>query len=186
MPTATCARCGRPVEPGEHLCAQCREEVGPAAAAAPPAVGVAQPRRDPDEATDPSDLDRRRDRWPSTMVRPSPVQYHATIFVTVVLVLTGLAVWAFLGHRGVGPFRSDVRQTGQFRAGTQTIVVAVANKGSRTSRATCSFKALDASGTELATTTLLTAPIPGHTTVEVTQVFRGLATKPAAYDSVCS
>jgi hypothetical protein len=120
------------------------------------------------------------------MVRPSPVQYHATIFVTVVLVLAALAVWAWIGHRGVGPFGAKVARVGQFRAGTQTLVVGVENKGSRSSRATCTFRAVDSSGSELATTTFLTDPIPGHTTVDVTQVFRGLPTEPAGYGTVCT
>src|SRR3954466_641222 len=172
--TTTCARCGRPVEPGEHLCAQCREEVGPAAAAG---------TRPAQEETD---LERRQRLWPSTMVRPSPVQYHATIFVTIVLVLVGLGVWAFLAHRGVGPFDANVRSETPYAAGTQTIVVAVANQGSRSSRATCTFRALDASEGELASATILTDPIPAHTTVDVTQVFRGLPEQPAGYDTVCT
>ena len=120
------------------------------------------------------------------MVRPSPVQYHATIFVTIVLVLAGLAVWAWIGHRGVGPFDAKVQRVGQFRTGTQTVVVGVQNKGSRSSKATCTFQALDGAGTQLATTTFLTDPIPGHTTVDVTQVFHGLSAEPAVYDTVCS
>jgi hypothetical protein len=172
MPTAptTCARCGRPVDPGEHLCAQCREEVGPAATARPP----------------PSDLERRRSRWPSTMVKPSPVQYHATIMVTIFVVLAGLGIWAFLSHRGVGPFEANVVRQTAFENGNQTIVVAVANQGSRTSRATCTFRALDSSGTELAVATVLTDPIPGGETADVTHVWRGLRAPPAAFDTVCT
>ena len=119
------------------------------------------------------------------MVKPSPVQYHATIMVTIFVVLAGLAVWAFLGHRGVGPFDAKiVRQTSA--AGTETIVVEVTNQGSRSSRATCTFRALDASDTELAKATELTEPIPGHETIDVTYVFRGLREAPAGYDSICT
>jgi len=120
------------------------------------------------------------------MVRPSPVQYHATIFVTVFLVLVALGVWAFLAHRGVGPFDATLRSQRSSAAGTRTIVVAVTNQGSRTSRATCTFRALDASEGELATATVLTDPIPAHTTVDVTHVFRGLSEPPAAYDTLCT
>src|SRR4051794_18239214 len=91
-----CARGGeRPVEPGQHLCTQGREEAGPAARGTAP-------------APPPSGIDERRSRWPSTMVKPSPVQYHATIMVTIFLVLAALGVWAFLPHKGVGPFASKV------------------------------------------------------------------------------
>jgi hypothetical protein len=175
----TCARCGRrPVETGEHLCTECREELGPAAAAA---AATAKSREEQD-----SDLDLRRSRWPATMVKPSPVQYHATIYVTIFLVLAALGVWAFLGHRGVGPFDAGVSSTGPFRNGTQAIVVRVENQGSRSSRATCSFRALDAANTEIAAATVLTDPIPGHATAEVTHVFRGLRAEPAGFDTVCT
>src|SRR5690349_6542018 len=113
MATTTCARCGRPVEPGEHLCAQCREEVGPAAAAGAPAPMVARPaaRQSPER----DELEQRREKWPSTMVRPSPVQYHATIFVTIFLVLAALGVWAFIAHRGVGPYHASIQGRSAFR-----------------------------------------------------------------------
>jgi hypothetical protein len=120
------------------------------------------------------------------MVRPSPVQYHATIFVTIVVVLLGLGLWAFFAHRGVGPFDATLRSRSPFAGGAQTIVVEIANRGSRTSRATCTFRALDASEGELATTTLLTEPIPAHAATDVTHVFRGLPEQPAGYDTVCT
>jgi hypothetical protein len=114
------------------------------------------------------------------------VQYHATIFVTVVLVIAGLGVWAFLGHRGVGPYGAEVSSVSPYRNGTQSIAVAVTNEGSRSSRATCTFRALDVANTEIASATLLTDPIPGHTTTDVTHVFRGLGAEPAGYDTVCT
>jgi hypothetical protein len=120
------------------------------------------------------------------MVRPSPVQYHATIFVTVALVLVGLAVWAFISHHGVGPFDANVRSRTDYAHGSQTIVVAVTNQGSRSSRATCTFRALDGSDVPIASATVLTDPIPSHTTADVTYVFRGMTTQPAAFDTVCT
>jgi hypothetical protein len=120
------------------------------------------------------------------MVRPSPVQYHATIFLTVALVLVGLAVWAFIGHHGVGPFDTKLRSQTADDNGTQTVVVAVTNQGSRTSRATCTFRALDGSGVAIVTDTALTEPIPSHETVDITNVFQGLGTPPAAFDTVCT
>lgn len=172
--TTRCARCGRPVEPGMHLCDQCREEVGPAA------------RADTRPVPEATDLDERRTRWPTTMVKPSPVQYHATILVTIFLVLAGLAVWAFLSHRGVGPFPSTVTSRSGYDAGTQSIVVEVTNDGSRTSRATCTLRALDDSERELAVVIVLTDPIPGGEAIDVTHVFRGLEQPPAGYDTVCT
>lgn len=167
-----CARCGRPVEPGQYLCAQCREEVGPAASVQPP------PRED--------DQELRRRRWPPSMVRPSPVQYHATIMVTIFVALVALALWAFLSHRGVGPFDVKLLHQGPFRGGRVSVVLEVTNQGSKTSRATCSVRAFDASDTAIDTATVLTPPIPAHTTIDVTQTFRGLDVEPADYDTVCS
>lgn len=172
-PTEThCARCGRPVEPGEYLCSQCREEVGPAATVQPPP---------PDD-----EQEQRRRRWPATMVRPSPVQYHATLLVTIFAALVALALWAFLSHRGVGPFDARLAHQGPFRAGSVSVVLEVTNQGSKTSRATCSIRAFDAANTAIDTTTLLTPPIPPNTTIDVTQMFRGLDSEPAEFDTVCS
>ena len=153
-PTTTCARCGRPVEPGEHLCAQCREEVGPAAAAAPPAARVAREQREPRDSpsrtpsapepetrtTSNAAAAGGRTRW-SARARSSTTPRSSSRSCSC---SPGSAVWAWLGHRGVGPFDANVQSAGRFRAGTQTIVVAVENKGSRSSRATCTFRALDA------------------------------------------
>jgi hypothetical protein len=65
-------------------------------------------------------------------------------------------------------------------------VLEVTNQGSKTSRATCSVRAFDASDTAIDTATVLTPPIPAHTTIDVTQTFRGLDVEPADYDTVCS
>jgi hypothetical protein len=120
------------------------------------------------------------------MVRPSPVQYHATIMVTIFLALVALALWAFLSHRGVGPFDAKLLRQGQFRNGRVSVVLEVTNQGSKTSRATCSIRAFDSADTVIDTVTALTAPIPAHTTIDVTQTFRGLHTAPADFDTVCS
>jgi hypothetical protein len=120
------------------------------------------------------------------MVRPSPVQYHATIMVTILIVLVGLGVWAFLGHRGVGPFEAKVTSRTPFRDGTQTIVVTVTNQGSRTGKATCTFRALDSIETQLAASTVLTEPIPGAGSIAVTEIFRDLGEAPAGFDTVCT
>jgi hypothetical protein len=120
------------------------------------------------------------------MVRPSPVQYHATIMVTIFAALVALALWAFLSHRGVGPFDVKLSHQGPFRHGQVSVVLEVTNQGSKASRATCSVRAFDAADTALDTTTVLTPPIPPHTSIDVTQTFRGLDVEPADFDTVCS
>src|SRR5919198_4959445 len=135
MSTVTrCARCGRPVEPGEHLCAQCREE------APVPVVGTVPPPVTRDE------MSERRRRWPPGMVRPSPVQYHATIMVSVVAVLIGLAVFAFLNHRSIGPFRASSLHTEVANPGSLRTTFRVTNEGSREARSTCRITAKDNAG----------------------------------------
>ena len=90
------------------------------------------------------------------------------------------------GDGGRPRLRAEVGRLGPFREGTQTIVVTVSNKGSRGSKATCTFRALDPSERELATATILTEPIPGHGSISVTRTFRGLPDQPAGYDTVCT
>jgi hypothetical protein len=148
---ARCARCGRPVEPGEHLCAECREEA--------PVKVVGRVQAHPE-----SELDERQRRWPPDMPRPSPVQYHATVMVTVALVLVGLALFAFLHHRGVGPFSTSPVRTHQGESGSVVVTFSVTNEGSHTARSTCRIAALDGSGSTVASDSLLTPPIaPGST-----------------------
>ena len=152
---ARCARCGRPVGPGEHLCAQCREE------APVPVVGTVRAPETSDE------LSERRRRWPPGMARPSSVQYHATIMVTVVAVLIGLAVFAFLNHRSIGPFRTSALHTQAVRPGSLLVTFRVTNEGSREARSTCRITAKDSVGTFVDSEAALTRPIPGHGTVSV-------------------
>jgi hypothetical protein len=154
---ARCARCGRPVEPGEHLCAQCREE-GPVKV-----LGRAEP---PPE----TELEERRRRWPPGMVRPSPVQYHATVMVTVALVLAGLAVFAFLNHRGVGPFKASRIHFEQRSAASVAVTFSVANQGDPAARSTCRITAVNDTGAAVGDESLLTSPIAGHATLIVHHV----------------
>ena len=154
---ARCARCGRPVEPGEHLCEQCREEA--------PVRVVGQTEAPPE-----TELEERRRRWPPGMVRPSSVQYHATVMVTVALVLVGLALFAFLNHRGVGPFKASQVRFERRGAGAIDVTFAVTNQGGRAARSTCRITALDDTGTTVADESLLTGPIAGHGTANVHHV----------------
>ena len=171
-PESRCARCGCPVEPGEYLCAQCREEVGPAASVQPP-----RPL---------SEQEERRQRWPQAMVRPSPVQYHATIMVTIFLVLVGLGVWAFLNHQGIGPFDAGITGYGTTADDSVTIDVDVRNEGSKDSKATCTFIAVDAQDTQIASETGLTPVIPAGESVTIRHTFGPLDREPSDYRVHCT
>jgi hypothetical protein len=170
--TATCARCGRPVGWGEHLCAQCREE-----AALPVATRPAAPERLQDE---------RRRRWPENMPRPSPVQYHATVMIAVALVLAGLALFAFLNHRGVGPFQTSSVQVAVRGPDAATVTFTVSNEGSRSSRANCRVVAEDASANSLGEASILTDEVPGHGAIRVTARVGGLSAGPTQALVTCT
>jgi hypothetical protein len=177
VPTNRCARCGRPIEPGEHLCAECREEgPGPVASRAT----ATRERRTPPE------LQERANRWPPDMPRPSPVQYHATVMVAVFLALLGIALFAFWSHHGVGPFQGTVRQFGIPPGKSLAVVATVENQGSKTARSTCRISARNASNTEVAGQTVLTPPIPAHGSVMLHQSFPDVTAPPATVTISCS
>jgi hypothetical protein len=169
---ARCARCGRPVEPGEHLCEQCREEA--------PVQVMGRTEAPPE-----TELEERRRRWPPGMVRPSPVQYHATVMVTVALVLVGLAVFAFLNHRGVGPFKASQVRLERRAAGSIGVTFVVTNQGGRAARSTCRITAVDDTGAALADESFLTGQIAGHATVTVHHVMEA-PSPPARLQVRCS
>jgi hypothetical protein len=120
------------------------------------------------------------------MVRPSPVQYHATVMVTIALVLLGLAAFAFLSRQGVGPFEAVVQRHTVLPGERVETVVVVENGGSKAARATCQVIALDATGKRQAVTTLLTPQIPGGESVAVRTTLEGLGADPAAFRVDCS
>jgi hypothetical protein len=163
MPTTTrCARCGREIEAHSYLCDQCREEEGPS-------LGT--------RIRPPSDLEARADRWPGWIPKPSPVQYHATIMVTILLVLAGLALFAFLNHRGVGPFPAHV-DTWSFRAPSSIVVEAtVTNGGTRAARANC--RVTEFQGTYAGVgSSVLTDLIPPKKTLNFREVITGVPAAP--------
>jgi hypothetical protein len=120
------------------------------------------------------------------MVRPSPVQYHATIMVTVAAVLIGLAVVAFLNHRSIGPFRTSGLHTEAVRPGSLLATFRVTNEGSRDARSTCRITAKDSAGTFVASEAVLTRPIPGHGTVSVRHTLTGLPVPVAQLELDCT
>jgi hypothetical protein len=163
-----CARCGRPVPQGEHLCSQCREEE--------PVRVLGTSRAPPPD----SELEERRRRWPPGMVRPSPVQYHATVMMAVAAVLVGLALLALFNHRSVGPFRtSELHLRPQGRTAV-TVTFRVTNNGSREARSTCRITAEDHAGVPVRSESVLTRPIPGGGAVSVRHTLTGLPI-PAAH-----
>ena len=167
-----CARCGSPVESGELLCERCREEE--------PAQVIGRT-----DAPPVSELEERARRWPPGMVRPSPVQYHATVIATIFVVLIGLAVFAFLSHRGVGPFQGSVSSF-ELRSGELIVEGSVLNQGSKESRANCRLAALDATRLEYASATFLTEVIPPGERLEIRRTVPDVSTEPTSVSLFCS
>lgn len=170
--TTRCARCGRDIEPGTYLCARCREEEGPSLAT-------------PLTRRPPSDLEARASRWPSWMPKPSPVQYHATVAVTIVLVIAALAAFAFLSHHGVGPFKGKAIHVTAKPPSSLVVDAVVENKGSKAARANCRIVALVDQFVE-SSATVLTKEIPAHGTVRIHQVLRGVDAPPTTVGVNCS
>src|SRR2546423_11625597 len=111
------------------------------------------------------------------MPKPSPVQYHATVMVTILLVLAGLAAFAFLNHRGVGPFPAHATDW-TFRPPSSLVVQAtVTNEGTRSARANCRVTEFqgDYAGPS---DSVLTDLIPPKGTVTFRDVLRGVAAAP--------
>jgi hypothetical protein len=161
--TTRCARCGREIEAHSYLCERCREEEGPT-------LGT--------RIKPPSDLEARADRWPSWIPKPSPVQYHATVMVTIGLVLIGLAMFAFLNHRGVGPFPAHV-DTWTFQAPSSIVVdVTVTNGGSRAARANCRVTEFQGSYAGVGNS-VLTNQIPSKKTITFRAVLQGVPAAPS-------
>ena len=119
------------------------------------------------------------------MVRPSPVQYHATVMVTVALVLVGLGLFAFLNHRGVGPFTASRVRFEQRGPGSIAVTFAVTNEGDRAARSTCRITGVDNTGTAIADESLLTGQIAGHATMTIHHVL-GVQATPVRLQVRCS
>ena len=119
------------------------------------------------------------------MPKPSPVQYHATIMVTIVLVLVGLGAFALLSHRGVGPFTARVTHSHTRAPSSLVVNATVHNEGSKRSRANCTVAALVQDSAE-ASDTILTPPIEAGGTISFRHVLTGVDAPPTGVAVRCS
>jgi hypothetical protein len=169
--TTRCARCGREIDAGTYLCAQCREEEGPS-------LGT--------RIKPPTDLEERASRWPEWMPKPSPVQYHATVMVTVILILAGLGIFALISHHGVGPFMGRAVQSTYRSDGTLTVVAVVQNRGSKQSHANCKITPFVGQNFAEDSDVVLTPLIAPHSSVTVHDTLHGVKAKPTDVVLNCS
>ena len=120
------------------------------------------------------------------MARPSPVQYHATVMVAVFIVLIGLAVFAFLSNRGVGPFTGTVASFSFQGEETLQVLGTVRNDGSKRARANCRAVALTAAGSQIATDVFLTGTIEPDATVPFRATIDNVNAEPGRVLVFCS
>ena len=119
------------------------------------------------------------------MATPSASQYHGTVVAAIIVAVVGLAIWASLSLRGVGPYTAEVREVAPADLG-YAITIAVTNEGTRPGRAKCQLEALGAAGQRLRTANTITARIDGGATAEVTHRIPGLDEEPTSVTASCS
>ena len=98
----------------------------------------------------------------------------------------GLALFAFLHHRGVGPF--DASHVRAHRTATSSVVVtfSVTNQGSHTARSTCHITALDDSGSTVADESVLTPAVAPGSTIHVSHVLPIAMAAAARFQARCT
>jgi hypothetical protein len=120
------------------------------------------------------------------MPKPSPVQYHATIMVTIALVLLGLAAFALFSHHGIGPFAGRAVHI-EYRSDKSLLVDAtVRNDGSKASRANCRVIPFVGQNFSENSDVVLTATIPAHESISFRDVVQGVQTRPTDVVVNCS
>lgn len=120
------------------------------------------------------------------MASPSASQYHGTVVVAIVLAVAGLALAASLSLRGVGPYEATVTGVGPAEPAGYAVTFTVSNQGTRPGRAKCQLIALGSTGERLATRSLVTAPVAGGQSLDVTERVPGLDVEPADVTAVCT
>jgi predicted nucleic acid-binding Zn ribbon protein len=95
------------------------------------------------------------------MATPSASQYHGTIVVAIIAGVVGLAIWASLAMRGVGPYDGRVTDVQPAPPGAVAVTVEVENLGTARGYGKCQLRALDAGGSTLRVQPLSAGPLEG-------------------------
>ncbi|HEX6656423.1 MAG TPA: hypothetical protein VF153_09450 [Candidatus Limnocylindria bacterium] len=119
------------------------------------------------------------------MATPSASQYHGTMVVAIITGVIGLAIWATLATRGVGPYQASVVSFASVEGDTVAVTVQVSNQGTNRGTPICNLVARDAGGVELRSTGLTTSQIDGGQSATFTGRIPGLAQAPAAVGVSC-
>ena len=120
------------------------------------------------------------------MPKPSPIQYHATIMVTIFLVLLGLGAFALFSHHGIGPFAGRAIHTEYRSDGTLLVEATVRNDGSKASRANCRVVPFVGKSFSETPDTVLTQTIPPQGSIRFNDVLHGVQAKPTDILVSCS
>jgi predicted nucleic acid-binding Zn ribbon protein len=120
------------------------------------------------------------------MATPSASQYHGTIVVAIIAGVAGLAIWASLAMRGVGPYAAEVRTMVPDPPDGATVTFRVANEGTSRGFAKCQLRALDATGRVLRSRSIVAGPLEGGASRTFSERIPGLASEPASVTVSCS
>lgn len=151
---------GRDLRPPRH-CYKCGREIGP------------------DESI--CDVCNR-----AGMATPSASQYHGTMVVAIIAGVAGLAIWASLAMRGVGPYAADVLAIVPDPSDGAAVTFRVANEGTSRGFAKCQLQALDATGRVLRSRSVVAGPLEGGASRTFSERIPGLASLPASVTVSCS
>ena len=118
------------------------------------------------------------------MVTPSASQYHGTMAVAIIAGVVGLALWASLSMRGIGPYEAQVLSLSPTADGA-TVSVQVENHGTARGAPSCHLEARDAEGRPLRSTPLPTGQIDGGSSATFEGRIGGLTRPPASVVASC-
>jgi predicted nucleic acid-binding Zn ribbon protein len=119
------------------------------------------------------------------MVTPSASQYHGTMVVAIIAGVVGLAIWASLAMRGVGPYQAEVVSVTAGAADAAVVTFTVENQGTSRGSASCRLEARDANGFAIRATSVTTGQIDGGETRTFTDQIDGLPQPPASVAATC-
>lgn len=120
------------------------------------------------------------------MATPSASQYHGTLAVAIIAGVVGLAIWASLAMRGVGPYQAAVVSVEPGGPNTAVVTFTVENQGTSRGAATCRLEARDANGYPVRAASVSTGQIDGGQTETFTDQIDGLPQLPASVVATCS
>jgi predicted nucleic acid-binding Zn ribbon protein len=119
------------------------------------------------------------------MATPSASQYHGTVVVAIIAGVVGLALWASLAMRGVGPYQAEVVSVTAGAANAAVVTFTVENQGTSRGSASCRLEARDANGVTIRATSVTTGQIDGGQSSTFTHQIEGLAQLPASVAATC-